>query len=733
MNINGDNTSDNITNGIITNSTTNGTFNIKCDDNTYYDLQTPNNGNNTDVLKTDGNGNTYWDAGGGGPGSNPTLQDVYDNSSNPANVVLVNNKPIIFKDVLDQVAFTISSDGTTTAAGGIEGGFYKCKMNTIQRADIGDTKIEVIEDIPLTTIRTTFTENQEFITKLYADSIPPSNPFDQTLNIIDDVIFNGISSFDTTGLLQFDELYPKIPGDLNLGTQNTDIVRIGGDGIFIQSANIYNVNTNNANSFVKSGGTSSQYLMADGSSLQYSQNSGNSNSYLYDNSDNITIPPPPNGHIGYNNATQQNATIIYISHLTSDNIDIDIFFTQLTQIQDVYIQDKNSSLNFIKYNITGTPTIVVNSYISIPVLYTASIPPQIPNGAGTGLTSFGNNHPLIISFFTNSIEVDTRLSLLEEKTQYITTSGSGEVTNIVSLVLTAKSIQSYLAGAVFSIGGAASVVAIEVPMTINGSLTTQNVLCNVEGAYDIGALGNQFRRGYFTTALRCPVYDSATFIPVNLGTSNASAVNIGSIGITSTILGTTNINNVYTLPNTAPSVGQVMTCGSLGVANWITPTANSFSSVYPFPTSIRTITLGPGGTRTLCATYTMTANITFTTASLFFSTPGTDINRVGIYRGDLTTATLVGQTSSNAPSSDYTTRPLTLVVGQSLTFTIGQQISVAVSVNGGSTTLVGTTNISNIALAFTSTTSYSAAGFPATMLLITPKAATTSRQCIDLL
>ena len=418
MNINGDNTSDNITNGIITNSSTSGSFTIKCDDNTLYDLQTPNNGNNTDVLTTDGNGNTYWTAGGGGGGS--TFQDVYNNSSNPANVVLVDNKPIIFKDTLDQVAFTISSDGINTQAGGVNGGFYNSQMNTIKRADIGDTKIEVIENIPLTTIRTTFTEDQEFITKKYIDDLPPSNPFDQSLNTIDDVIFNKVSSYDNGGILNFTELYPKRISDLDIGTQNTQILRLGGDGVFLDTGNLYGVNINNANSFVKTGGTSNQYLMADGSSLQYSQNSGNSNFYLYDSQNGAQSPPVPNGHIEYNNIIQASATFIFISHLTTDGIDIDIFFAQITTIQEVYIQDKNSSLNFIKYNITGTPTLVPNVYIAIPVLYTATIPPAQPNGAGTGLTSFGPNHPVIVSFFTNSIEVDTRLTTLETQTQNIT-------------------------------------------------------------------------------------------------------------------------------------------------------------------------------------------------------------------------------------------------------------------------------------------------------------------------
>jgi hypothetical protein len=197
--------------------------------------------------------------------------------------------------------------------------------------------------------------------------------------------------------------------------------------------------------------------------------------------------------------------------------------------------------------------------------------------------------------------------------------------------------------------------------------------------------------------------------------------------------GTTNINSVYTLPNTAPAVGQVMTCGSLGVANWITPTASSFSSIYPYPTSIRTVALG-GATRTLCATYTMTSNITFTTASLFFPVIGSDVSRVGIYRGDLTTATLVGQTASSVPLSAYTTRTLTLVVGQSLTFTIGQQIVIAFATNGSSGTNTSTTTGPlNIGVAFISGTSYSAAGFPALISGIASPAATAIRMCMDLL
>jgi hypothetical protein len=199
---------------------------------------------------------------------------------------------------------------------------------------------------------------------------------------------------------------------INLGILQNNIVTLNNKTFYIDPALSLDgtVFTNNiyALSFVKDGGSNQQYLMADGSSLQYSANSGNSNFYLYTSSTALT-PNPSNGHVTYNNANQSAATAIYISHRTSDNIDIEVYFKQLSTLNEVYIQDKNLSENFIQYNITGTPNIVTNSKVEIPVTVRIS--------GGTGATSFGSNHPVLISFFTNSIETDQRLTALESKTQ----------------------------------------------------------------------------------------------------------------------------------------------------------------------------------------------------------------------------------------------------------------------------------------------------------------------------
>ena len=163
-----------------------------------------------------------------------------------------------------------------------------------------------------------------------------------------------------------------------------------------------------ANKFIVQGGTNIQYLLADGSTLTQSANSGNSNFYLYTSINTSYAPPITAGNVEYNNANQSLATIVYISHLTRDNIDVDIFLQNISTLNILYIQDQNDSQNFIRYDITGTPTMFVNNYLQIPV--------SIITSSGTGSSTFGNNHNILVSFFANNQEINTRLSQLETKT-----------------------------------------------------------------------------------------------------------------------------------------------------------------------------------------------------------------------------------------------------------------------------------------------------------------------------
>jgi hypothetical protein len=185
------------------------------------------------------------------------------------------------------------------------------------------------------------------------------------------------------------------------------------------------------------GGLNTQYTMGDGSLLTYSSNSGNSNFYLFNNNTNLS-PTPANGNISFNSDNQFNATYVYISHRTRDNIDIDIYFNQLSQSSEVYLQDQTDSTNFIQYNIIGSPVITPNAYVAIPV--------QARTASGTGF-AFPNGHNLIVSFFTNGIEVDARLTTLETKTQYqtataLTTSLASSITMSDGILTTPMTLTS---------------------------------------------------------------------------------------------------------------------------------------------------------------------------------------------------------------------------------------------------------------------------------------------------
>lgn len=220
---------------------------------------------------------------------------------------------------------------------------------------------------------------------------------------------NTTGNYNTTIGFQADVIGNNLTNAMAIGYN----AKVGSSNtIQLGSINVTMINTSaqiTAGGFIKTGGTNQQYLMADGSVLQASGSSGNSNIYLYNNHSGVLTPPPTSGDIGYNNTVQDSATIVYISHLTRDGIDVEVFYQSINSLYDLYIQDQSTSVNFIRYNITGSITLVPNSYIAVPVL-------KIDSG-GTGASSFGSGHNVILSFISNLAEVDTRLTAVETKTQ----------------------------------------------------------------------------------------------------------------------------------------------------------------------------------------------------------------------------------------------------------------------------------------------------------------------------
>ena len=240
------------------------------------------------------------------------------------------------------------------------------------------------------------------------------NNFDESSSgvttINDKLIVGNVETSDikTSNHTSVDSMLSKIN---NFAPSNNNETTINGN-LYVNDINTDNIY---ANKFITTGGTNLQYVMGDGTTLQYSANSGNSNYYLYTN-DTSGVTNPGAGLITYNNSAQGNATVIYISHKTRDLLDIDVFFKNLSTLNDVYIQDQEDSSNSITYNITSAPTIIPNSYITILVTKTSS--------SGTGQTTFGNGTNILLSFFSNLIETDTRISVLETKTQNIKATSS---------------------------------------------------------------------------------------------------------------------------------------------------------------------------------------------------------------------------------------------------------------------------------------------------------------------
>jgi hypothetical protein len=97
---------------------------------------------------------------------------------------------------------------------------------------------------------------------------------------------------------------------------------------------------------------------------------------------------PTAGHLYWNNATQISATTVTLSHLEQGGIDIDVFLAFIKNGDTFILQDQNNSANYQKWEVNGTPTVVPNSYVEVPV--------TLINSSGTGTTNFANNHQLLV-------------------------------------------------------------------------------------------------------------------------------------------------------------------------------------------------------------------------------------------------------------------------------------------------------------------------------------------------
>lgn len=118
------------------------------------------------------------------------------------------------------------------------------------------------------------------------------------------------------------------------------------------------------------------------------QNGFSANYYFYNADTNLQTPPPTNGRIRWNNSSQLSSTILYVSHLTRGNVDVEVFLSIVPVGSTILIQDENDSSQYQKWLVTSTPTVVTNSYVQYPVSY-----------LGGGYI-FSHNHDVILALQT---------------------------------------------------------------------------------------------------------------------------------------------------------------------------------------------------------------------------------------------------------------------------------------------------------------------------------------------
>jgi hypothetical protein len=94
---------------------------------------------------------------------------------------------------------------------------------------------------------------------------------------------------------------------------------------------------------------------------------GQSSSYFSYYASTGLVLPPGNQNIIWNNSNQTGASIITLSHITKENIDVDLLLYLIRPNDDIIIQDAGNHENYQRWNVTGNTVIATNSYVSVPV------------------------------------------------------------------------------------------------------------------------------------------------------------------------------------------------------------------------------------------------------------------------------------------------------------------------------------------------------------------------------
>src|SRR5262245_26392043 len=107
-------------------------------------------------------------------------------------------------------------------------------------------------------------------------------------------------------------------------------------------------------------------------------------------SSNTTIADPNASYFRVNNAVLHSATQMALSVMTQNSVDATNLLKQLQPGDQIFIQDKDNAANWIRYNITGTPT-NNTTWFQIPV-----------STVSYGGTAPNNNAQAVFAFFAGT-------------------------------------------------------------------------------------------------------------------------------------------------------------------------------------------------------------------------------------------------------------------------------------------------------------------------------------------
>ena len=163
-----------------------------------------------------------------------------------------------------------------------------------------------------------------------------------------------------------------------------------------------------APSFIKTGGLASQYLKADGSVSTDSNAQLGANLFPYRIKTTIIGGDPTAGHLGYDNATQIDASKLYLNYLVEDGFDVRLFFEYFNIGDKLIIQDKDDSNNNQVWEITVIQNEVNHIQLNVTLI----------SSSGTGTTNFANNHEVFMVRQATSVSSE---GYIQRPVKFITT------------------------------------------------------------------------------------------------------------------------------------------------------------------------------------------------------------------------------------------------------------------------------------------------------------------------